>query len=197
MNRKIHMWKLISLMKFPFHIWNWNYLPMKYYFRIWNCMWNFRRGWPARVKKLLPLFFIVVVVVVVVVIINIILVIVEFIVIIIANVLLLLFSSWVFLSTKRNCIIKTINGRVIVCLQLLCIKLCSFVILCCKGSPEASYYRSAKIPVNDAESSDRRRTGVLETEELWTESTVSSSQTWGGRILQKWSWKKYRCCVFG
>ena len=36
--------KLISYMKFSFHKLNWNNSHMKYYFNMWNCMWDFCKG---------------------------------------------------------------------------------------------------------------------------------------------------------
>ena len=44
MNWKIHTWNLISHMKLPFRTWNWNNSYVKYYFHMWNGMWNFSRG---------------------------------------------------------------------------------------------------------------------------------------------------------
>ena len=46
MKWKIQIWKLISQMKFSFHIWNWNNSHMKFYFHMWNCMWNLCQGTP-------------------------------------------------------------------------------------------------------------------------------------------------------
>ena len=40
----IHLLKLISHMKFSFHMWNWNNSHMKYYFLMWTFMWNFCKG---------------------------------------------------------------------------------------------------------------------------------------------------------
>ena len=42
--QELHIWKWLSHVKFAFLVRNWNNLHMKYYFHMWNSMWDCRKG---------------------------------------------------------------------------------------------------------------------------------------------------------